>query len=59
VHRVYWFLLLVYALVCVVWGGDYWSVWVQPPSLAALVSLPCACNTLTPHLHPGGSTVHI
>jgi hypothetical protein len=59
VHRVCWFLLRVYSVVCVVWGGDYWGVWVHPPSLAVLVSLPCACNTFTPHLHPGGSTVHI
>ena len=59
VHRVYWFLRRVYPVRLVLLGGDYWGVWVQPPSLAALVSLPCACNTFTPHLHPGGSTVHI
>lgn len=44
VHRVCWFLLLVY----VVWGGDCWrSVWVQPPSLAALPFLLCACTIST------------
>ena len=51
VHRVCWFLLLVYAVVCVVWGGDYWGVWVQPPSLVALSSFALCLR----YLHPTSS----